>query len=189
MGKVVAEIFLDGEAVRFEGTLPASLHELLALIEHSLAETGRVMAAVTIDGRAVEAGVDAAAYAAARRIEIASVSVADAVAQVAAACARSAGELRAPALALCESVLREPWPDAAPKLAALGGRLGDLFRELGSLGHVPNYAALTGEFGAALERWMDAFAARDAAGVCLCFDTMLIPLLDRLAGPPPATAR
>lgn len=177
----MAEIFLDGEAVRIDGPVPCSLQDLLGLIEHSLAASGRVLAAVAIDGRALESTVGDADYAAARRIEVTSLSMGEAIAQVEAGCARKAAILRAAAAEACQGVLREPWSETAPKLVTLGAGLGELLQELGSLGAVPEHAAHAGRFSEELSRWLDAIAARDAAAVCLCLDGELLPRLDEIA--------
>jgi hypothetical protein len=161
--------------------VPSSLHELLALIEHSLGASGRVLAGATIDGRQVTADVEDAIYAEAGRIEITSLTMAEAVAQIATSYAARAAELRTEATDLSQAVLSEPWPEAMPKLARLGERLGAFLQELGGLDGMPGYAAHSAELAAALEHWMDAVGARDAATVCLCFEKSVIPALERLA--------
>jgi len=177
----VAEILLDGESVQFDGPIPPSLQELLGLIEHSLAAAGRVLARVAVDGRAVESTISDAEFAAARRIEVASLSMADAVARIAAGCGRRAAAVRTAAAQACQDVLREPWSEVAPKLVALGGGLGELLRELDSLRAVPPHAAQAQSFSAGLERWLDAVAARDAAAVCLSLESELLPRLEEIA--------
>jgi hypothetical protein len=44
----VPEVFIDGEKVVFEGTLPATLGELQALLERALGDAGRVLASLSI---------------------------------------------------------------------------------------------------------------------------------------------
>jgi len=177
----VAEIYLDGEAVQFDGPAPSSWEQLLALIEQSLAASGRVLAGAAIDGVGVEAAADPSRYAAAARIDVRSLSLAEAVAQVSGDCARRARELGAEGGELCQAVVRQPWPGVVAGVLAFGGRLGEFLQQASGLVSDAGWAACADELTTALGPWMDAVAASDAAEVCVRLDRDILPVLERAA--------
>lgn len=176
------EVFIDGESIQFDGPAPGSLEALLGLLEQALGESGRVLAGVSIDGVQVESGVAAGAYEMARRVDVVSLTVADAVARVAAGCARSAAQVRQEAENLATEVVRRGWSDVESGVLVLSERLGQLLQELGSLESHESLGPVVHAWAEALNRWMDGVGARDAAVLCLCLLQEIIPLLTQVRG-------
>jgi len=177
----VPEIYLDGEPVQFEGSIPSSLQDLLAVVEHNLAAAQRVVAGVLVDGSQSDGSLSGEAYVASRRIDFSTMSIEAAIEQVAAGCRQSATELAAQAEGLAALVLRETWDVAARELVAFGERLAGLLDGLGGLEHVPEFASLVADLSAALNRWMDSISTHEAGDVCLSLERDVLAVLQRIA--------
>lgn len=154
---------------------------LLAALEPMLAERSRLLAGVTVDGVPRD-GLVGAEWKAAQRIEVRSLSVADAIAQIAAECAGRADAISADAESLACEVMRCSWNDVAGACVALATRAGELMRDAGGVvGAVPVLAAPAERVAEAINWWITAIEARDAAEVCLALDGEVIPALRALA--------
>lgn len=156
------------------------------------------MAEVLVDGRAIAEGAAPGGLDGAGRIDVRTVSVAEAVARIAEECARKAGAIRARVDALANEVLRVAWPQAGAACAGLGGELGRLAEDAGGLAtHAGSGSAMAqalGGLGDSVDRWVDAVQAQDAAAVCLRLHHEMGPALGaleeaarRLAGGGPAS--
>lgn len=178
----MAEVYLDGEQVRFDGPFPTSFSELLAVLERGVAASGRVLVGVSVDGSPSEGELDEAAFGGARRIEFLSLSVAEAIQRLAGSCRERASGLLDRLAPLSVEVLREPWPSVASQLVASGEPLAALLNDLGNLGEAAPYSAWAHDLSAALGTWLDAVTARDAAGVCLALEKAVLPCLRCVAG-------
>jgi hypothetical protein len=188
----VPEIFIDGERIEFSGPPPDTVGGLLAVLEPVLTSAGRVLARLDVDGRACPENFTAADFAAAKRIEVFSMTVAEAVARVAASCAAAASSLHAQADALANDVLRAAWPEVRSQCVAFAESAGHLVQDAGAL--APHFAGpgaqpeVLTQLIAALERWLDSVQVGDAAETSLQLHRGLGPVLlslrdgaDRLA--------
>lgn len=174
------EVTLDGERIEFSGPPPQSVAELLAVIEPVLAQAGRVLAGLTIDGAAFQDGMPAEAYGQTRCIEVCSLSVAEAVARVATGCSAALSELHTRGEALAGEVLRVGWTEARSPCVAFAESLGRALQEAGALApHLTEGGGSELLAGAvtSLEHWLDPVQTGDAAAVCLRLHHELLPAL------------
>ena len=180
------EVFIDGEKVVFEGTLPATLGELRDLLERVLGGGGRVLAALTIDGREFRTEFSGTPLAEAARIEAASMTIAAARERLRAASVASLAQARQFIQSLAAEVLRLPWDEAVGSCIRAAEMLGAVLQDLpaatGELSPDHPVARAADELTRSLEQWMDAVQARDAAAVCLRSDSTVLPALARLGG-------
>lgn len=178
------EVFIDGEAVVFEGALPETLGELRALLEQAVAGGGRVLAHLTVDGREFDERQGGVHLADTSRVEAGSLGLAEARAQVAAAAASAARGARETAEVLAGDVLRGPWPDLRVRCVSVAERLGALLQQAGALGDAAgekdSVAAAAQALAGAFEGWADAVQAGDAGDVSLQIDGGILPALARL---------
>lgn len=176
----MAAFFIDGESLSFAGPPPDGVETLVAAVEPVLAERGRLVAQVLMDGRPVETAVAPGAWASAGRIDVVSIEVAEAIARIARGCVAAAEAARAAGEALADRLMREPWDAVAPECVRCAEALGALLRDASGLAgaHEQAGAALAALAGA-VESWMAAVEARDAAAACLGLDRGVLPGLTR----------
>jgi hypothetical protein len=154
---------------------------MLTALEPVLTDRGRVLAGVVVDGVPRDGPGDTD-WVTVQRVEIHSLTLADAVAKVAAECADRADAIRADAESLACEVMRVVWSDMAGACVALATRAGELMRDAsGVLGMLPALAVPAEGVAEAVNRWVAAIEARDAAAVCLALDGAVIPALQVFA--------
>jgi hypothetical protein len=180
-GFPVPDIFIDGERIQSPGEPPSTFAELVAFIDPALLRAERVLSKLAVDGRI---GVDPptdAEIGGAGRIEVFTVSVSEAVAQVAAGCAENAAAVWTRADALANEVLRVAWSEAAGLCAGFGDELGRLVQDVNTLaGQAGAGSAMIrawGTLASSVERWVDGVQTQDAAAVCLRLHHELLPAL------------
>lgn len=181
---MLPEVILDGESVTFEGEPPATLGALRALLESAVAAQGRVLAAFVVDGAQPEDGAEETPFGAARRVEAASLPVAEAVARLAAPLAPEFARLAGEADTLACAVTREPWDEVGPRcvrfIEAVASQLQRVIDLASALGEGTALAAAVTALATAVETTMQAVLARDAAAVCLGLDQTVLPALEQL---------
>ena len=174
------DVVIDGERVEFSGAAPDGLENLLAAVSPVLAESGRLVASVEVPGRGVVQELSAADFAAAPRIDLLTVSMAEAISHVAKDNAvRIAAALDA-ADRLAGDVMRVAWTDGQTRCRDLAGQLGRVAEDATGMPQEAALVEVLGAFAVALDRWMDAVQAGEAAQVCLRLDQEIIPVLRRL---------
>ncbi|MEM9160664.1 MAG: hypothetical protein AAGB46_16570, partial [Verrucomicrobiota bacterium] len=112
----MAEVFLDGEKVDFEGTEPSSANELWNLVESFLGQQGRVLTQLTLDGEAWRLGDADCAFA---KAEFSSESQGQQVEALLASVLEKADAVGAYLEAFSGACLARPWREtqkAAPDL-------------------------------------------------------------------------
>jgi hypothetical protein len=107
----VADVILDGVAVQFSGPAPASVAAVHGLLEQVLAEQGRVLAGLWIDGQPFDENHAAMACATIVRIEARSVTLAAALAEIAAGLRPELRAALQPGRELAHEVVRVPWTE------------------------------------------------------------------------------
>lgn len=188
----MSDITLDGAAVQFSGTAPASISEVYARLEETLAGQGRVLAGLWIDGQPFDENHGNTPFTTGTRIEARSVALAEALGEISAGLRPELAAAEQRTRALAREAVRVPWPDLHPLC------IRHLESTAGLVQRVVEVAALTGEdsvatqavtaLAATLEDWMQRLQAQDAAGLALLLDGAVAPALDRVAGALPGGA-
>ena len=172
--RTVAEIYLDGELVVFEGNPPATLEELLALLHAAAGSRRGVVSDVICDGvTCTDADADRD-LSILSRIDVHTVPVRVALRAVATEC-RSSCERSLQLLGEVDrKVLRTAWTEAREDCVHLAQGLGSTLQQIAVLDgpdetaghHEPLQESATG-VADALGRWIESVAAGDATRVCL----------------------
>jgi hypothetical protein len=180
----VPEVFIDGEKVVFEGNLPATLGGLQEMFERALADAGRVLAGLSVDGRSIGGQTPQTPFPAGGRIDVLSITVAEARMRMVVEATATLIEARRVIDALAGDVLRVPWSEAVGSCVSAAETVGRVLQDAtsaaGNAGADNAVTRVTEELARVLGRWMDAVQARDAAAVCLCCDAIVLPVLVRL---------
>lgn len=178
----MAAVFIDGEEVAFDGAIPDTLGALTALLENVLGRNQRVIASIRLDGAEL---VEAASERLVRefsRIDVATLSVVDAVAQLRQSAIKRLSDAIQDLDDLAVSVLRRPWGSVGSECVSAAETLGQLLGDLSTLAQ----HAVANETGddprrrveavaSAIEGFLEAVTARDAASVSTWIDETLVP--------------
>lgn len=176
----MAEVYIDGEKVVFDGEPPAKMGDLTNLLAQALAQNGRVVASVTINEDPNAAFEPHDALSSYSRVDIGSLSRIEAQAQV---CAATLGSLRDILKRLDElatNVLRSPWSEVMDECIKLIRELSVSLEDVGALTGVQGVDAASEDTIRAIESWMDTVQCGDAAKVSLVSDGLLAPALQGL---------
>jgi hypothetical protein len=181
----VTAVLLDGENVTFAGPPPASVAAVRELFEQSLAAQGRVLAVLAVDGQPFDENLGNRPLSGVARVEGRSVAVGEALAAISAELRPELAALERELRRFASEVLRAPWPEThATGMRHLEGAAALLQRCV-------DVASLTGEdspatgavaaLAAAVEPWMAAVQAGDAARVALLLDGAVAPAVADVA--------
>lgn len=179
------DVILDGVAVQFSGPAPASVAAVHALLEQALAEQGRVLAGLWIDGQPFDDKHAGATFDSVSRIEARSVTLASALGEISAGLRPELNAIVEPGRELAHEVMRVPWTEIQPRC------LQHLDHVAALMQRVVELAALTGEgspvthavtaLAGIVERWMQAIQSGDAAAAALLLDDELAKALHEVA--------
>lgn len=179
------EVFIDGSRVEFSGTPPAGLEALLASVASVLGESGRLVSGVVVADIGPVQELSDAQYAAARRIDLSTITIDEAVDRLAQGCGDRLDAVAAAADRLASAVLRCGWSESREQCVGLASELGGVVQDLGGLIQAGpggrELARMLEEFVPLLDRWVDAVHASDAARVCLGLHREVLPALHRLS--------
>lgn len=170
----------------FDGAPPATVGDLRAVLESSLAANQRVLASLSVDHRPFveeQAGVRLDAVA---RVEVTSLALAEALAEAAKGLAPEFIALQQEADALACAVVREPWLEVQERCVRLIEATAQAMQrglDVATLaGENSAPASAVAGLAQAVDACLNAIKERDAAGVCLQLDGAVLPSCARVVG-------
>jgi hypothetical protein len=188
----VADVFLDGEKVEFEGDPPVALGDLHNLLQGVLASSGRVLAGMQVDRQEFSPALAAQPLAECGRVDAQSERAEDVVTELAHVLARELPVVVDATATLAERVLQLPWTEAQPECVAMADTLARCLEGSATLAArqaVPGFDLRVEALSGALGHWVDAVQAGDAAEVSLRLDSEVVPALQAVISAlhPPAS--